>query len=1514
MENTGGWRMAGMEVPLLSTDSIEWVQVSIPSSSNLNPTTSQNPVAKDFASCCPIGDPPSYFIWKTSKSHSNILELMELSNNSEIPRIGLRLIFPDTLFPFAFICKNEEKFTSGNLFLLYALTMSGVAFLIRLRNNFEYGTSSLVPTDEILEYNTQIQPYNGAIKAVAATAGCLVIGRSDGSVGYFQLGTVDPSAPGFVSELRDDTGFGRLWGILSRGPTLAGVQDLVISEVHQRKLLFVLHSDGCFRVWDLSTRGKIFSNMMTDPTLPGALVRLWVGEADYNTGIIPLAILHNQHLVDGEKGDSTDSIFLHGLRCNAGDRLTLFLEPSLKQISLREGEPIDICLTSNKLWILKEDGLVLHNLFCDDVNEGLSYYYQLQETFIADLLFQSSEHSSADLFSLACAAFSSSKEEVVPIVSSVFLRGLFFPGVHCNAVLKQTFADHNKHFTDSEFGLFTTNGLKNEILSLIEHQGGYESPVSTFHCWNRFCSRFVNNWYKNNAACGMFIDPVTGAIGLVRSRTISIFRGLVDAEHIIYGSFDGLKHFSYCGDEFDLEIQLDFLKCVHDVSQQLGKASSAIFYESLLCRPNISSEDVIPPFLKILETGYSSSIAALHISELGADAVSEKELSNQRNLRKFSTEMFMSFHALCYKANSWDKILDVAERYLKFLVPQKMVLDVDFESVFSINCSATVQATSQIAKVMFESAFDVLMLLNYMISISGQINMSHSHVSRVKVELVPMIQEIITEWHIIYFFGTTPSESPSVEDFSSRLSSLQIDSNVDRRLWNGRLGKCEFSLAFILLLSMQNFLGDLKHLYLTRLPNPCNLISLSLEFTSWMIWGRAGEESSVFFSNSIDLALILLRHGQYNATEYLLSLVDVYSRKEKIFESLQDIDRKMPTLLHLLGCCLVAQTQHEMHVPIKDRNACEAVRCFFRASSVKGAFAALRSLPHEAGWLLVDFSSFTSAAAWKLQYYQWVMQLFEQFNMNDAANQFALAALELVDEALRPVDSSSQEHSMESVSTVKGRLWANVFKLTLDLNNYHDAYCAIISNPDEESKSICLRRFIIVLHERGAVKMLCDGQFPLIGLVEKVEQELARKAERSDFSTKPNPFQLLYAFQMYRHNWRSAASFIYMYSVRLRAEAATKDSQYRSLALQERLNALSAAVNALQLAHPAHAWIYSPIEETSHDKDNYPNKKARLIVQEPSPVDDSLPQKSQSYLDVEKLESEFVLTSAEYLLSLGNINWTSTGYEKPSSELIDLLVETNLYDMAFTVILKFWKGSALKRELERVFMAMAFKCCPSKPVSLLLGQGQLIDNMSAFPSKDRRTHGLLSTSAHHEAVQNSNGMFAPGQQSISGGHWLTLELYLDKYMSFHPRLPLIVAGALLSADPQIELPLWLVRLLKGVRTESSFGMTGRESSPASLFCLYVDYGRYVEAINLLIEYVEALAAVRPADVIHRKKPFAVWFPYTSIERLWCLLEESVRLGHRIDQCEKLKKLLHGVLLNHLNLLKVDSDDARSSII
>lgn len=46
--------------------------------------------------------------------------------------------------------------------------------------------------------------------------------------------------------------------------------------------------------------------------------------------------------------------------------------------------------------------------------------------------------------------------------------------------------------------------------------------------------------------------------------------------------------------------------------------------------------------------------------------------------------------------------------------------------------------------------------------------------SRIQLELIPMVHEIIAEWLIIHFLATMPSESHSAEDFSSQLSSLKI--------------------------------------------------------------------------------------------------------------------------------------------------------------------------------------------------------------------------------------------------------------------------------------------------------------------------------------------------------------------------------------------------------------------------------------------------------------------------------------------------------------------------------------------------------------------------------------------------------------------------------------------------------------------------------------------------------------------------------------------------------------------
>ncbi|XP_017979220.1 PREDICTED: nuclear pore complex protein NUP160 [Theobroma cacao] len=1485
-------RVAGMEVPIIGSDSIKWIGLTVPSSLNRIDNGGNDgaatfaPPTVDSASATYFdGDSPFHLIWRLHKTQSNVLEIFKLSQEFPL-NSGLRLIFCHPLSPFAFISTSP----TNSHYLLYTLTVSGIAYFIKISKDL----ASIVSRDELIELDVRdYSNSNEPITCIAAKPGCLLLGRNDGSVTCFRLGLLHQTAPGFVYELRDDSGIslGRLWGFMSRGRAVGAVQDLIITEMHGKEIVFVLHGDGILRAWDLSSHTRILSH---STAVEGTTsTRLWLGESNNNSKIVPLAILYKRTLEVG-----MEMIYIYSLCYGTGDRMILSVGSSVKSFPVDEGGCIDVKLTSDKIWILKDNGLGYHHLFHRSSTTEEAHCYALQEEFIADQLFQSLEHTSDDLISIARSIFSSGKDHIVPFVSSIFLRRLLHPGVCQNIVLRATFLDYRKHWTDNEFQSLTVDGLKKEILSLVEHESIAESPISIFQGWKNFCCRYFECWCKNNAPYCLIVQSTSGAVGLIRKHSVSLFRGLENAELLIDGLSEDLGDLVSFGldlfdDSSDREILFEVLRCVINISQQLGKTASFIFYESFVGRQIISSEEIIPRLVKILETGYGSSTGVGHVSGLGADVAWERELIDHKNLRKFSVDMLVSLHVLCKKAASWKKVLDVIESYLQFLVPQKFTQNPGAETLSCLNNSILVQASCQIAKFMFESALDILLFVSYLMNIGGQINMTHDDISRIQLELVPMIDEIISEWLIILFFSTTPSESPATEDFSSQLSLLQIDNNINKRSWIEKLGKCDFTLASLLLLNSQSSSGYERCLSLGCLPDPHDVISSVQKFTSWIVWGNTGEVSSSFLRRSTELAIVLLRHGQYDAVEYLLTTVEAKARGEKIFRSIQDTSGDWCLLQHILGCCLLAQTQRGLHGILKERKVCEAVCCFFRAASGEGASQALQSLSQESGLLYLGFNGHVSAA-WKLHYYQWAMQLFEQYNISEGACQFALAALEQVDALNLRGDGYERDPSNESATTIKGRLWANLFKFTLDLNLLNDAYCAILSNPDEESKYICLRRFIIVLYERGAIKILCNGQLPFIGLADKIEQELAWKAERTDILAKPNPYKLLYAFEMHRHNWRRAASYIYLYSARLRTESILKDQQHMSVTLHERLNALSAAVNALHLVHPAYAWIDSLPEGHPLQNDHYPSKKAKRTVKEQS-GNDVRAQRLQFYVDIEKLENEFMLTSAEYLLSLANIKWTYSDIQKAPSDLVELLVQTNLYDMAFAVLLKFWKDSELKRELEKIFSAMSLKCCPSTVSLSWTG-----------------AHNLLLTSSKDEVVVHGSPDMAPtAQQTKANYHWETLEHYLEKYKYIHARLPLVVAETLLRTDPHIELPLWLVKMFKESQRRS-WGMTGPDPSPASLFRLYADYGRYIEATNLFLEYVEAFASMRPVDIINRKRPSAVWFPYNTLEQLWCQLDGLINLGHMVDQCDKLKRLLHGALLNHLKQLKVDSDDAVSS--
>ncbi|XP_078447817.1 SUPPRESSOR OF AUXIN RESISTANCE1 isoform X2 [Wolffia australiana] len=1428
----------GAEVPISGGDKVRWIEISVPSSrQRSSPAIHASRSSNDAAGCHFIdGDRPAYLFWRIHCSVPNVIEVLELCPSKEYPESGLKLVFPEPLFAFSFICRDESFDRAGRRYLLYALTASGIAYVLKLGEVSSYVSGSVISQSDYVEFDVQ---KDSNVTAVAAIFGCLLLGRQDGLISCYKLGLLDQSSPGFTFELRDDVGIGRLWSLVSRGRSASTVKDLTLSQISSRKMAFVLHSDGLFRVWDLVNYSKVLQHAVTVQDGTGYLPsKIWAGDPNYETSIIPVAV-HYESMMAG-----ASMIGVHFIHFTEGEKLALSFHQFVQRFPLGQGVLIDLKITSGKLYILKENESKFYDLLHSDVRMEHTGSYILQENFISDLLFQDPEQLSDDLL-WSEDSFFASQDQAPYILSSIFLSRLLQPGVHQSNALRATILDYRKNLTDHAFQTLSVSDLRKELFSIIDSEGLSANLISMFRFWKNFSARYIQHWNEANRPYSLFLDSFAGTVGLVRKASISVLRNREHLELLSHSSFNGLHQISFSSD-LERDITLMVLRSIGKIGKQLGRASYAAMLMSLTSPEHFSFEDISSYLLKVLESGYFTPVGPIPTSR-------ERQLVKHRSHRRFSVEMALSLHELLALASSWGSVLDAVENYLLQLVPKK-IQSTNLKTSFSVNSCILIQATSQMATWMLDVLFNMLLFLRYLVNAGVQADLMQNDVSRIRQNLLPRVEDIIINWLSIYFVTTTTTESPPVEDFSSRLSSLRIGSKKDSGTWKGKLGTSDITLACLLDFSVSS--EGYGFVLSSSLPPPGQFFNLVMDFACRIIRGK--EVGSYSMGCAIVLASNMLSHGQHEAAEVLLGMADVQSRLRKDSKSDWCSHDEWVASLHLLGFCIILRAHAGSYGRKKDSKIDEATRCFFQAAS-GGLSLALANLASHAD--LPCAGDAMPTTVWKFYYYQWAMQIFEQYNICEGA-----------------------------WTTVRGRLWSNVFKFTLDLCNYKDAYCAIISNPDDDSKEICLRRFIIVLCERGPIKLLCNGEIPFVGLLDKVERELFWKAERSDVMTNPNLYKILYSFESQRNNWRKAASYMYRFTVRLRMEKKSEELSELAPVFEERIWGLSAAISALKLVNSTYAWIDSHVDSCLIDQHS-PNKRARKDLLEGIVASENLSWVTKDHLDIDDLEKEYVVASAQYLLAQGNYIFKPMGHDFSLEKIVIALVLADYYEMAFTVLLKFWKGSALKRELEKVFVKMSEKCCENRAYSAFSGSGLLLKSAQDVTIVNKKLDGSI-------------------YQPKATVHWETLEVYLEKYQKLHPRLPAIVAETLLLANPQIELPLWLVRMFKaGPRT---WGMTGQEADPATLLRLYIDYGRYAEATTVLLEYLESMNSTRPGEILRRKRMSAIFFPYTAIERLWCLLDEAQSSGHLVDECDRLKGLMKAALLDHLNQVKVDSEDALAS--
>uniref|UniRef100_A0A8B9I8A2 Nucleoporin 160 n=1 Tax=Anser brachyrhynchus TaxID=132585 RepID=A0A8B9I8A2_9AVES len=454
----------------------------------------------------------------------------------------------------------------------------------------------------------------------------------------------------------------------------------------------------------------------------------------------------------------------------------------------------------------------------------------------------------------------------------------------------------------------------------------------------------------------------------------------------------------------------------------------------------------------------------------------------------------------------------------------------------------------------------------------------------------------------------------------------------------------------------------------------------------------------------------------------------------------------------------------------------------------------------------------------RLQYYNKVLRLLDMVGLPELVIQLASLAI---------MESADDWRSQATLRTC-------IFKHHLDLGHNSEAYVALTQNPDPSRQLDCLRQLVVVLCERSQLQDLVE--FPYVNLHNEVVGIIESHARAVDLMTH-NYYELLYAFHIYRHNYRKAGTVMFEYGMRLGREVRTLRG------LQKQGNCFLAAINCLRLIRPEYAWIVQPASGAVYERPGASPKRSHDGEYTAVPATRQI-----EILELEDLEKECVLARIRLTLVQHDLSTAAVAGSSTPEEMVALLVRAGLFDTAITLCQTF------KLPLTPVFEGLTFKC-----IKLQLGgeaaQAEAWDWLAA-----NQLSALVTTK----------------ESSATDEAWRLLSSYLERYPSQNSLYHRCVINKLLAHG--IPLPNWLINSYKKV-------------DAAELLRLYLNYDLLEEAADLVLEYVDAVLGKghQYFGIEHPLSAMApmVWLPYTAIDQLLQALQESTTNHYNVVLYQKL---------------------------
>ncbi|KAG8902782.1 hypothetical protein FRB99_004117 [Tulasnella sp. 403] len=188
-------------------------------------------------------------------------------------------------------------------------------------------------------------------------------------------------------------------------------------------------------------------------------------------------------------------------------------------------------------------------------------------------------------------------------------------------------------------------------------------------------------------------------------------------------------------------------------------------------------------------------------------------------------------------------------------------------------------------------------------------------------------------------------------------------------------------------------------------------------------------------------------------------------------------------------------------------------------------------------------------------YYQHVVALFQERSLDGHVITFAKLAI-----GAHPVPEMTAE------------LWDTVFKAYLTLGLYEEAYMTMVSVPHTDLQQNLIRELVNTMCDKGEMDRLTRLNF--VGYQVEVERHLAFKARNADPLAWPNYAKVLYAWYVFRGDYRNAGQAMFRQARRLQ-EVPCHPDDYIDIATGQ-AQCYLAAINCLSLVDPKNAWVAMP--------------------------------------------------------------------------------------------------------------------------------------------------------------------------------------------------------------------------------------------------------------------------------------------------------------------------------------------------